>query len=206
MENAIRLEGFDPPPQSLRITPFDSETGDFLNEADDLSSQSDFSPEAPIEVDPVEVRANEEIEALQSLSAGIASMSNHLDALHAGMADQLANAIGEAVICSLPSVLEDGFAAEIAAATRQLVDRLEETRVLLKVSPLQHDTVVSAFGDLDPTLPVEIVDEPSLNPGQAHVDWATGGAQFDATDWTEAARAALKNYLEHISTRRSKDD
>ncbi len=208
MQNSVRLEGFDTPTERARILPFDS--GDI---AVDVNVPEPF-PEpghdamlpSDLELGDTDKSVEAEAEALQSLASTLSAMSQHVDALHAGLSENLSAAIGEAVLKSLPSVLEEGFAAEIAEVTRSIVSRNAEPRMQLKIAPMHHDHVVEAFDGLDPVLPIEIVDDDTLNPGQARLEWASGGADFDADDWSEAARTTLKRHLDHLSTRRRDDD
>ncbi|MEO1493834.1 MAG: hypothetical protein AAFV19_16900 [Pseudomonadota bacterium] len=205
MQNSVRLEGFDPPVEPGRILPFDSsDVGRDIGVSPAVADPM-LDPE-PVEVSPEDLRAAEEAAALQSLASTLATMTQHVDALHAGLGEQLSAAVGDAVIKTLPTVLEDGFAAEIAEVTRSIFDRLAEATLQLKVAPLHHDHVVAAFEGLDPGLPVEIIDDESLSPGQARLQWAAGGAEFDAEEWSAAARIALRRHLEHLSTRRRDDD
>jgi hypothetical protein len=205
MQNSVRLEGFDAPAVSARILPFDS-GDDFAQIAPEVAPEPILEPELIADPNPDETAEAAEAEALQSLATTLAAISNHVDKLHAGLSEDLSAAIGDAVLKSLPSVLEEGFAAEIAEVTQSILGRITQTHLQLKIAPLHHDHVVAAFAGLAPTVPVEIIDDDTLNPGQARLEWASGGADFDADDWSEAARTTLKRHLEHLSTRRRDDD
>jgi len=206
VQNAIRLEGFDTPSKTARILPFDE--GD-LSELDGLNCKfpdSDVTPDLASNLEPEVSEAELEIEALQSLAATLSAMSKHVDSLHAGMTEELVTAIGEAVSKSLPSVLEEGFAAEVASVTRSIMTRMSDIRIQLRIAPVHHESLVAAFEGIEPALLIEIIDDEHLNPGQARLDWGLGGAMFDADDWSDAARSALKRQLEQMSTRRRDDD
>ncbi len=206
MQNSVRLEGFDAPAECVQILAFDSAEDSLDSASTGYMSEPVFENELPLEDVEEDTATAGEAEALTLLASTLSAMTQHVDKLHAGLSETLSAAIGDAVLNSLPSVLEEGFAAEIAEVTRSIVDRISETRLQLKIAPIHHNQVVDAFDGLTPVLPIEVIDDASLNPGQARLEWASGGADFDAEDWSEAARTTLKRHLEHLSTRRRDDD
>lgn len=105
-----------------------------------------------------------------------------------------AELLGKAAQHVLPNLAKRGFSDEIAAAARAVMTALAPQSIVLEVAPEAFEQVSAALGGgLDP----QVVVQPStrLEPGQAEISWADGGADLDVGWLTEEALRLLEERL-----------
>lgn len=162
--------------------------------------------EAPLPEPEAEPEALGEHEAMAEANAAAVALTQHLASLLAAMdrsrnaaSAAVAAALGAAAEAVLPHLASSGFAAEVAAATQQLIRVGGERRVALRLAPGIAEEVSRALATASPPLPVDVTVDPSLGVGDAYLDWTDGGAVIAADRLIADAQALLSRRLGELT-------
>ncbi|MEM9147641.1 MAG: hypothetical protein AAGC57_15750 [Pseudomonadota bacterium] len=111
-----------------------------------------------------------------------------------------AEAFARAAASALPSLIETGFAAEVAAASLEIARASRPRDIALHLAPEDLEAVQLVLdrqsedrGDID--LPLRLVSDPRVAPGEAALRWTGGGAEIDANTLAAKALACLDRAL-----------
>ncbi len=120
--------------------------------------------------------------------------------------ESVSSSLGVAVATLLPALLEKGFASEIAAATATLIEKGGIANAQLQVTPTDHDLIAETLAGHEPTLPIKVISDATLLPGDAQLRWADGGAEFEHSALVAAATSLLEERLKHHIARKVSDE
>ncbi|TCO73378.1 flagellar biosynthesis protein [Rhodovulum euryhalinum] len=120
------------------------------------------------------------------------SFSYHEARAHVlGALGPLLNAMVERVI---PQIAADGFARTVVETAMQIADAEVDRPVRMRVCPENRDALEELVGR-DPGLPLVVVEDDTLGPGQALVSAGTAEKEIDIDGTLSAIRTALEDFL-----------
>jgi hypothetical protein len=201
MSSSVHLLAFDPEFGPQRIIAFDDASMESVGpETLDLCSVSE-----PEEV-AFEDAAPTEAEITQDIIEAITALSRTVGDVYAETAATLAQDLGQAMRELTPTLLDTGFAAEVAAAVGSILQRTIAVEAQLHVSPDHLDRITSATAGLKLEHPLTLVSDSSLPPGSAELRWPEGGAVFDRDALSSAAQQILEDKLSIPAENRSTNE
>lgn len=103
----------------------------------------------------------------------------------------LLNAMVERVI---PQIAAAGFARTVVETAMQIADAEVDRPVRMRVSPENRDALEDLVGS-DPGLPLTVVEDDTLGPGQALVSAGTAENEIDIDGMLTGIRSALDDFL-----------
>jgi len=124
---------------------------------------------------------------LQELSFSYHEARSHV----LGALGPLLSAIVEKVV---PQVAESGFARTVLEVAMQMAEKAGDAPVEIRVCPENRPALAELTGT-DPGLPLRIVEDDTLGPGQALLSGATGECEIDIDGMLDSIRAALDEFL-----------
>ena len=206
MNTSLLLERFDSDKLMRGEIPFDlvsqASTGRMptgCQASPDLPSEKDSaalpSGEAPEDPDPA-------AKAIDLVTDVFAKAAADLPAARARTASDMADTIASALGAVLPSLVEEEFRHEIAAATLKIILATEAGEIRLSLHPEDHDSVIDALELLTLPNPVTIVADTAQPPGAARLMWAHGGAEIDRTALLEKAQELFNGRIQELKTQR----
>lgn len=157
-----------------------------------------------IQPSPEQLKLAEEHQALKASQAQLASIVQSVKAelctARQSVITESTDTLAKAAEALLPSLLDNGFAHELAEATLQIARVIEPEQITLKVHPDDHDITVEALRVRDSPDPVIVERDPGLTPGLVRLAWSQGGAEIDraqllqhAADLIAARLASLED-------------
>ncbi|MEO0623491.1 MAG: hypothetical protein AAF183_14845 [Pseudomonadota bacterium] len=179
-EGVENAEGFAASPD---VMPEETETSELV---------STPAPQSPAE------RALERVEQIASYLAK--AEQKGLDDLETGQR-WAAEAFGRSAAAALPSLVETGFAAEVACATLDLARALRPRSLVLHLAPEDLEAVETAITltrgkDLPEEAALRLAADARVAPGEAALRWDGGGAEIEVGALTRAALLCLDRALE----------
>lgn len=194
-------------PDALALQRFDQVSARRTSvKLEELTLKAD-APEVDVEpLEPVIIQASPEqlklAEAHQMLEANQArlaslvhSIGKELHGARQRVIVECTDIMAQAIEALLPSLLDSGFAREIADATLKIATAVEPERVTLKVHPDDHDSVVDALRALASPEPIIVEQDTVLNPGQVRLAWQLGGADIDQAQLLQHATGLINARL-----------
>lgn len=94
----------------------------------------------------------------------------------------------------MPQIARAGFARTVVATAMDVADRAADRPLHLRVCPENRIALEEIIAE-DPGLPLEIIADDTLGPGQALLSGATGESEIDIDGMLSAIRAALDDFL-----------
>ncbi|WP_372603092.1 flagellar biosynthesis protein [Actibacterium sp.] len=94
----------------------------------------------------------------------------------------------------LPEIARDHFAQTVLEQVRTIAGTAADAAIELVVNP-DNRAALEKVMPPDPGLPLTIIDEPSLGPGQAYLRGAKGECQLDQDAVLSGIRAAVSAFL-----------
>ena len=181
----IALEQFEATPGSPPLTQVGSAT--------ELDSVPDTCDLVPMDAPPIRRASgvedapdeNEMLrEELASNCRRLADVIAAIEAERAGVIDRAITHASEAVAAVgaelLSSVVDQGIAAEIAAAVADVASRIPHKSIELHVAAADHDPLASAIATHAPEAAITVLSDPDLVSGRARMTWPEGGVVLDA--------------------------
>jgi flagellar biosynthesis/type III secretory pathway protein FliH len=133
---------------------------------------------------------------LAAIADAVSRVVRDAAALRRATETALAEAFARAAAAALPSLAQEGFAAEVAAASLEIARAAEMADLELRLSPEDEPAVRAALEAAPPSAgAIRITRDPALAPGRAELGWAHGGARFDAAALADAALGCLHRQL-----------
>lgn len=180
-------------------------------EADDSLEPAGRPAQEPLPLSaPDEGATNEDpgrqaAEALTEIASLLDRLLTERTALRREVETGVAERFGRAAAAALPTVARENFAAEVAAATRDLLGAGGPEAARLRVSPQDLDAIEDCLraqaegpGPGEPPAPgaapvsvPPLVSDPALETGNVAIDWDGGGAVIEAERLAEIARSVL---------------
>lgn len=124
---------------------------------------------------------------LQELSFGYHEARAHV----LGALGPLLTAMVERV---MPQIARAGFARTVVATAMEAAEREADRPLHLRVCPENRSALEEIMAE-DPGLPLKIVEDDTLGPGQALLSGATGESEIDIDGMLSSLRAALDDFL-----------
>ncbi|MBL3568947.1 hypothetical protein BV509_04475 [Rhodovulum sulfidophilum] len=94
----------------------------------------------------------------------------------------------------LPDLARQGFARKVVEIALELAEAEANTPLQLRVCPENRDALEELAG-ADPGLPLQIVDDATLGPGQALLRGGAGEREIDIDGMLAAIRSALNDFM-----------
>lgn len=103
-----------------------------------------------------------------------------------------AEGFARAAAAALPSFVETGFAAEVAAASLEIARAIRPEPLILHLAPEDLEAVDQAMLHCDRggqlgDLPLQFEADPRIAPGEAALRWTGGGAEIEVDTLTRLA-------------------
>lgn len=135
--------------------------------------------------------------AMERIAALLEACLANAVAMRKTAEETAAAAFGRAAEAVIPVLAGRGFAEEIAAAARALAASAAPQTIVLEVAAEELEPVAAALEGREEGMPEGIVlrAAPRLEPGQAEVSWADGGAEIDIERLTAEALRILEQHL-----------
>lgn len=149
-------------------------------------------PTSELEPEPETPDPGPALERIASLLE--ACLANAVE-LRRGAERAAAAAFGRAAEAVIPVLAGRGFAEEIAAAARALSTSTAPQSIVLTVAAEELEAVAAALQNRTGGDGIILRTAPALNPGQAEVSWADGGAEIDIERLTAEALRILEQHL-----------
>lgn len=174
----------------------DAASGPAAADAADMAAPEPDIPPEPSAEERLAERIDRLLAALSELAdSGLAT----LDADRREAVEAFARACADA----LPSLAETGFAAEVAAATMEIARMSRPRAVVLHAAPEDLAAIRDALdhrerAELPTNLPLRLVEDPRVAPGEVALRWDGGGAEIEADTLARTALESLDRALETL--------
>ncbi|ARC90086.1 hypothetical protein [Rhodovulum sp. MB263] len=94
----------------------------------------------------------------------------------------------------LPELARGGLARKVVEITREMAETEANRPLQVQVCPENREALEELVGD-DPGLPLRIVDDPTLGPGQAVLRGSAAEREIDIDGMLAAIRGALNDFM-----------
>jgi len=94
----------------------------------------------------------------------------------------------------VPGVAAAGFASSVVEAAMRMAEKAADAPVEIRVCPENRQALVDLAGS-DPGLPLRIVEDATLGPGQALLSGAAGECEIDIDGMLDSIRTAVDEFL-----------
>ncbi|MFK7945371.1 MAG: hypothetical protein AB8B85_21015 [Paracoccaceae bacterium] len=181
----ILLERFESPSATALHKPQPEREAEAEREAADAARTAEAAAEA-------EARAKRET----ALAEVLGTLADAVGRSRMGAIQAVCSDLGDVAAAALPSLLGDGFAKEVAAASVNIVDAAGISGASLRASPLDAETIVSVLKTLGPGQAFTVTADTKLKDGEVRLDWGAGGATFDSDAWAANIRALCATQID----------
>lgn len=137
-------------------------------------------------------------ETLARIAAALSTVSADQAELRARCIEDVATALGEAAAAVLPRLAASAFPRLVADSTAAVARQGRWSRLRLSAAPDDAAEISAALADMGASADIDIHEAGSLEPGEARLDWDSGGAEIDAE---AIGAAALDHYRQCVAGR-----
>jgi len=178
-----------------------------MQDLPDMDAAPIRPPQAPEEdllgdddalLDPEAVLREELVAERTALQAVTAAITEQADDLHVAVTRQSADAVAQVAREVLPTLIDEGFASELAAAVVGIVEAGGSGGFRLELADDDHAAVIEGLKAHQPSLPVTVTSEPGRTSGSARLNWQGGGGDFDIAAMVARAWHLLADRLSAI--------
>lgn len=143
-------------------------------------------------------------EAVEACGRGFAMLQPALEDTQDEVGDLAVQVAAEICRKMLPHAPEELVGAEVSALVRALMPELAgQPRVVVKIAPEMVERLRPLLQDIAERAGFEgrlvVLDEPGLDPGDARVEWADGGAERNTSRLWKAVDALIERNIPRFS-------